>query len=166
MKDSTLVIIVVAVAAGLFFAFRNGFLSSSPTGLGINARTGLPSGNITVPQPATNYSGFLAASTAPQVSNALGGFITGLSSSALAWLSPKQGQVVPPQSGASTVSPSLGAQPSGPWSLSDVWGGALVGPQIDPVISYDSTNGSSFGYDSLAADNAFDPMYSFDNTWG
>ena len=160
MKDSTLIIIVVAVAAGLFFAFRGGFLAPSPTGIAVNARTGLPSGNIAVPQPAQNYSGFLAASTAPQVAGALGNFISGAASSALAWFSPKNPPPPPPQQGASTVSPSLGAQPSGPAVPSPLYGTeAYVGPQVDPVMAY-PMDGASFGYASLATDNGFDPTYS------
>lgn len=171
MKDSTLVILVVAGAALLFWAVSSGIIRT--TGGGINV-----GGGVVAPQPTQNYSGYLAASTAPQVSGAINTAISGLSGLFSGWLSgsqvaPKTGQTYSPSS------PSLFAQPSGPAptsgaklvsSLNPSVGSAyasysdtLVGPQVSDDISYQATNGSAFDYYGLASDNAFDPDYSLES---
>jgi|SRR6516162_359446 hypothetical protein len=164
MKDSTLVILLVGGAALLFWAVSRGFISASPTGLGTLPGPG-QSGVIVTPQPTQNYSGYLAASTAPSVSSALSSVLSGFGNLASGWLSSKaSGASVPPQQGASAYSPSMGAQPSGPspfatQSAYSAYDNTLVGPQIPDAVSYDATNGSAYAWAALADDNGYDPNY-------
>jgi hypothetical protein len=173
MKDSTIIIIVVAVAAGLFWAVSTGLIKT--TGGMINV-----GGGVIAPQPSANYSGYLSASAAPAISGAINQSISGLGSLFSGWLSssnpaPKINQT------ASSTSPSGAAQPAGA-SLSQVqtaaieqasgtgafvapttyasYSDTLVGPQIEPVMRYSATSGSAFDYAGLAADNSYDSDYS------
>lgn len=172
MKESTVIVLLVAGFAVLFWAFSKGFISASPTGLGINPSTGQAYGVVNVPQPSTNYSGYLAASTAPGVSSALnqifGGIGTGLSS----WLSGggsstpvvNQGPIAPPASAPSASAQPTGPTPSGFFSGASanpvLSASAAVGPAIAPDLSYDATQNSAFDYAGLSSANAFDPNYS------
>jgi hypothetical protein len=163
MKDSTVLIVVIAGFALIFWAFSKGFLSASPTGLGINPQTGKPFGVVNIPQPSQNYSGYLAASTAPGVSTALNGALSGIGAGLnnlfSGWIGGSsqvqgvnQGAVNPPAS-----APSAAAQPVGP--TAQIFG-PFVGPVAYPDVSYNATPGSAFDYAGLAADNVYDPTYS------
>ena len=153
MKENTVIILVVAVAALLFWAISTGLLKT-----GVNV-----GGGIVAPQPSQNYSGYLAASTAPAVSGALSNAVFGLSSAFTSWLHPSGGSSAPTPAGqqASATSPAGPAQPAGSTYAS--YDDSLVGPQIDPIMSYGATPGSAFDYSGLAASNAYDPSYSLDN---
>jgi hypothetical protein len=166
MKEETVIILIVAGVALLFWATSSGLLKV--TGGAV------PVGNtgILAPQPSQNYSGYLAASTAPGVSSALNSIIGGLGTSLGAWLSPSGSPPPPVGQGASSASPSGAAQPIGvpnpaiqPTSISpsaSLVGPTLVGPQIPPLdgTSYDATLGSAYDYNGLSAANSFDPSYS------
>jgi hypothetical protein len=167
MKDETLIIFIVAGFALLFWAVSTGLIKT--TGGGVNV-----GGGIVAPQPATNYSGYLAASTAPGVSSALNSILGGVGTSVAAWLSPEpstatntpfvnQGPMQPAVS-----APSAAAQPQGPSSSGLVAAQTVqntsvpVGPVIDPSISYLSTNQDAFNYLGLSSANAVDPGYSLE----
>jgi hypothetical protein len=167
MKDSTVILLVVGGFVLLFWAFSKGFLTASPTGLAINPQTGQPYGAIQVPQPATNYSGFLAATTAPGVGQALNTIIGGLGTGLSAWISGGAAPNVPtPGQSASVNSPALAAQPTGalygPFVDATTFQGTAtpVGPIVDPTASYNSTSGLAFDYSGLSSANSFDPTYS------
>lgn len=172
MKDSTIIILVVGGLVVLFWAVSKGFIST--TGLGVNPATGQPYGVIAVPQPTQNYSGYLAATTAPGVASALNGALSGLGNLFSGWInnptstpsSVNQGPVAPASS-----APSQAAQPSGPTSPSFYSGAsapaqlnatayAPVGPVVAPDLSYTATPGSAFDYAGLAASNSYDSTYS------
>ena len=174
MKDSTIIILVVAGAAILFWAASRGLfgVGIGPTGLAANPATGRLGGAITVPQPTQNYSGFLAASTAPGVASALNSILGGLGGTISGWLAPSgdnspvvnQGPMQPTGS-----APSAAAQPGGPFPVGFFSGAsnnpvispsAAVGPAVPPDLSYGDTAGSAFDYSGLAAANSFDPNYS------
>jgi hypothetical protein len=151
MKTGAVIAIVAGVLVALYFAVSRGLIGS---GVAVKA-----SGGVVAPQPAANYSGYLAATTAPQVSGILNTLLSGVNSAAHSWLAPSGAPSSPaPQQGASPTSPSLFAQPSGPapQPTSYVADTTLVGPQIDPVMQYSATSGSAFDYSGLAADNSFD----------
>lgn len=179
MKESTVIVLIVAGVAALFWAMSRGLLGVGvgPTGLVANPATGHLAGAITVPQPTQNYSGYLAASTAPGVASALNSIFGGIGSSISGWLSPSgssntpyvnQGPIAP-----SPEAPSAAAQPGGP--LPDgffsgasqnpvVASSAFVGPVVAPDLAYGATSGLAFAYDGLAADNAPDMSYSLEQT--
>ena len=171
MKDNTVILLVIGGLVLLFWAMSKGLLGTGATGLAINPATGQPYGAISVPQPSTNYSGYLAASTAPGVANALNGALTGLSSMFAGWLGTSSTPTPAPAQGANPASPSLAAQPSGPTSsfysgasapamLDATQYAANVGPSVPPDISYNATQGAAFDFPGLTADNAYDPSYS------
>jgi hypothetical protein len=172
MKDSTIVVLVVAGVVALFWA----------------ASTGLIKTGIQVPQPAQNYSGYLAASTAPAVTGALNSIIGGLSNSISGWLSPAAppttvsgtpGQIATLQASAASsspqttdtpvgnqlISPTFAASPSGPnftGLVASVQPPQNSGPVVDPSLSYASTSQAAYDYTGLAASNPYDAGYSLD----
>lgn len=158
MKTGTVIAVVGGAVVLLFWAASRGLINA---GVRVN-----PSGTVTgivAPQPSQNYSGYLAASTAPAVTGAINTALSGLSSSLSAWLHPTGSPSVPPAQGATTSSPSLAAQPSGPTTDQGVVAsGAFVGPQVPPDLSYNATPGSAFDYSGLALDNSFDPEASLE----
>lgn len=161
MKDSTIIVLIVAAVALFFWASSRGLLGIGlgPTGLIANPATGAQSGAIAVPQPTQNYSGYLAASTAPGISSALNSIIGGIGGGLAAWLSPSGGRSPVVSQGANPNSPAYAAQPQ-TYSVPD--SGTLVGPQLDPIagLSYQgATVGSAFDYAGLAGANAYDPNY-------
>lgn len=169
MKDSTIIVLVVAGFALLFWAMSRGLLGATPTGLGVNPATGKPYGVITAPQPTTNYSGYLAATTAPGVSGALNGALsgigTGLNNLFSGWFGGAQTTPSPNQT-ASSNSPALAAQPAGavygPFVDASTFQGTAnpVGPVVNPDMSYAATSGSAFDYAGLANANSPDMTYS------
>lgn len=168
MKTGGVIAIVIGVIAVLYFAFSRGLIGTGGQVVG--------AGGILAPQPSSNYSGYLAATTAPSVAGILNTTLSGINSGLHSWLSPAAPTPVTGQ-GASASSPSLAAQPVGPSSsvvapgvgsvsiLSPGTVGpssytaptSLVGPQLDTTISYGSTSGAAFDYAGLAASNAYDP---------
>lgn len=171
MKEGTTVLLIVGGLALLFWAFSKGLLGVVPTGISINPATGQPYGAIAVPQPSTNYSGYLAASTAPQVSSVLNGALSGLGQGVNHLFSGWFGgsSQTPPTANnvgvAPTSTPALAASPSGPSPsygvlTADMGTSTPVGPVIDPILSYNTTSGAAFDYTGLAAANAPDPGYS------
>ena len=151
MNTGTALVLVGGAIAILFLATSKGLISSGavPVGRGVYA-----------PQPAQNYSGYLAASTAPGVSGALNNILSGLGSGLSGWLSRKTNvpapnvQAAAPTGGYQAVSTGVG--PSNPTGTSDSWDSMLW---QDP-LAYDNTNQVAFAYDPLAVDNAYDPNYS------
>ena len=164
MNTGAVVAIVIGAVVLVFLAVNRGLVNSGvQVGVGPGGVT--TTRGIVAPQPSANYGGYLAASTAPGVAGALNGALTGLGHALAGWLTPP----TTPQ-----AAPSLFAQPSGPSAASaaaiaggigiatpgggtyaeDGW---AIGPQIDPVISYNSTGGSAFDWAGLSADNAYDP---------
>jgi len=167
MKEETVIILVVAGFALLFWAVQTGLIKT--VGGGINV-----GGGVVAPQPSVNYSGYLAASTAPGVSSALNSILGGLGTSIAGWLSPEpstatntpfvnQGPMLP-----ASQAPSAAAQPSGPTPSAVVAAQTVqntpvpVGPVVDPSVSYLSTNQNAFNYIGLADANAVDPNYSLE----
>lgn len=169
MKDSTVIILIVGGFALLFWAMSRGLLTGTPTGLGVNPATGRPYGVITAPQPTTNYSGYLAATTAPGVSSALNGALsgigTGLNNLFSGWFGGASTAPSPNQT-ASASSPALAAQPNGavygPFVDASTFQGTAnpIGPVINPEMSYNSTSGSAFDFYGLANANSPDMTYS------
>jgi len=151
MNTGTALVIVGGVLAVLFFATSKGLISSGavPVGRGVYA-----------PQPAQNYSGYLAASTAPSVAGALNNVLSGLSTGLGGWLSRKANTPAPAVRAAAPTGEyqavSTGVGPSNPTGTSDSWDSMLW---TDP-LAYDNTNQTAFAYDPLALDNAYDPNYS------
>jgi hypothetical protein len=153
MREGTTVVVVGAVALGLLYIF--GRQSAAQQNLAASVALGRTQ---IVPQAASNYSGYLAASTAPAVSTALNGFLTGLGNLGTSWLHGS--------SSTSVGSPSA-AQPQG--AQQQLSGGVGVTansnynliPPISP-IAYDNTSGSAFNYQGLSYDNGFDPTYSME----
>jgi hypothetical protein len=170
MKDSTIVILVIGGFAVLYLAFSRGFLSASPTGLGLNPATGQAYGTINVPQPSTNYSGYLAASTAPGVSSALNGALSGIGSGLnnlfSGWFGGSSQTPTAANQTATPASPSLGAQPAGPnygpfLDATMLQGTSNpVGPVNNPDLAYAATSGLAFDYAGLANANSPDSTYS------
>lgn len=155
MKVWGIVAIVGGILVALYFAASRGLIGSGvPVG-----RTG-----IVAPQPGTNYSGYLAATTAPQVSGILNTLLSGVNSAAHSWLAPSNSpSTVGPNQGASANSPALFASPVGPMDTTMISAtGTLVGPQIPPDVQYNATPGSAFDYSGLAADNSYDPNASLE----
>lgn len=156
-NENTIIIVVIAGIALLFWAMSKGLISS--TGLSVTP-SGQQVGLISVPQPTQNYSGYLAATTAPAVSSAVNTAVSGLSTGVnhlfSAWFGQStptpyvnQGPVAPAAS-----APSAAAQPMGP--ITPV---TTVGPQIPSDISYAATAGSAFDYTGLANANSWDSTY-------
>lgn len=154
MKTGAVIAIVVGVLAVLYLAVSRGLIGS-----GVAIGPGGQQRGIVAPQPGSNYSGYLAATTAPQVSGILNTVLSGVNSAFHSWLAPSAPAAVPPAQGASANSPSLFAQPSGPAPQPSMYSAptALVGPQIDPALQYDQTSGAAFDYAGLSNDNSFDP---------
>ena len=173
MNTGAVVEIVIGAVVLVFLAVNWGVVNAGvQVGVGPGGVT--TTRGIVAPQPSANYGGYLAASTAPGVAGALNGALTGLGHALAGWLTPPTTPQAAPAQGASASSPSLFAQPSGPSAASaaaiaggigiatpgggtyaeDGW---AIGPQIDPVISYNSTGGSAFDWAGLSADNAYDP---------
>ena len=181
MKEDTGIIVIIGGFILLFWAFSRGLIGSGigPTGIAVNPQTGVASGAISVPQPTQNYSGYLAATTAPGVSNALNTLVGGLGTTLSGWFS---GGSNPPQvaqgpAAPAVQAPSQAAQPSGPTPINPITGGGFfaganapamlnataatpVGPITDPSVTYDATSGSAFDFGGLAASNSVDPTYS------
>lgn len=176
MKTSTLLILVGAGFALIVWAFSKGLISSGAVPI---SAAGQPKpGTIVAPQPAQNYGGFLAASTASGVSSVLNTAISGLNNLFTGWFGKSSGST-PVAQGSNPSSPSLFAQPGQtlqqltnlqtanqnyiaslePSTYSNP-GSTLIGPQIDPSLAF--TSDGSFDYAGLAADNAFDPEYSLE----
>jgi hypothetical protein len=161
MKEGTVAIIIGAIVIGFLVVFR--FNTQVATGQ-----------RILTPQPSQNYGGYLAASTAPSVATALNGLISGFGSAATSWLKGSPRTVVQgaPPSPSAVASPAGIAAPVGPQpnlqanfiaglnTYSDP-GSTLVGPQTNPAITYDATNGLAFDYAGLSGDNAYDPAASY-----
>lgn len=153
-EKGTLYIVIGAVVIGLLVIFSKQQAVQTQVALGQKQ---------IIPQASQNYGGYLAASTAPAVSSALSGFLTGLGNLTTSWFHGSN----PPQ----TASPSA-AQPQGAQQYNS--GGVGVNMPLPvsvygataPVVisdtSYDNTTGSAFNYGGLAADNSFDPLYSLD----
>lgn len=167
MKDSTVVLLIVGGFALLFWAFSRGLIST--TGLGVNPATGQQYGVITAPQPTTNYSGYLAATTAPGVSSALNGALSGLGAGVnnlfSGWFGGSSQTTPAPNQTASPVSPAVAAQPTGavygPFVDASTFQGTSnpVGPVVDPTVSYNATSGSAFDFLGLSQANSYDPNY-------
>lgn len=155
MKEAPLIAIIVGGVALLYLAVKSGWIGANPT-------AAIPVGKgVYAPQPAQNYSGYLAASTAPGVSNALNGIISGIGGAVSGWLhSPSVNTPAPAVRAAAPTGAnqavSTGVGPSNPLGISNSNDPALW---TDPLL-YDNTNVTSFAYDQIAADNAFDPSYS------
>lgn len=165
MSTGGVIALVIGAVAIIFLAVNRGLVQS-----------GVPVGHgIVAPQPASNYGGYLAASTAPQVSNILSTLLSGANSAFHNWLAPKSPGTPAPAQGFSSSSPSAAAQPTGPApgaiqpsnfdttaGLVDTSGGWMIGPQVDPLVSYNQTPQSAFDYSGLASDNSFDPNASLE----
>ncbi len=154
MKEAPLLAIVIGGFALLYYAMKSGWIGPNP-GAAVPVGRG-----VYAPQPAQNYSGYLAASTAPGVSNALNGLLSGIGGALSGWMhtkptnTPANVQAAAPTGAFQAASTGVG--PSNPLGLSDsndpfLW--------TDPM-AYDNTDVTSFSYDALAADNAYDPTYS------
>lgn len=171
MKDSTVILLIVGGFVLLFWAFSKGIIST--TGLGVNPATGQPYGTIVTPQPTTNYSGYLAATTAPGVSSALNGALSGIGSGLnnlfSGWFGGSSQTTPGPNQTASPTSPAVAAQPSGsvygPFVDASTFQGTSnpVGPVVDPVMSYNSTSGSAFDFLGLSNANSYDPSYALND---
>lgn len=179
MSTGGIIAIVIGGLAILFFATSRGLINSGVS-VGVGPGGVTTAKGIIAPQPSANYGGYLAASTAPGVSSALNGALTGLGGALAGWLGRPSSSPAAPAQGASASSPSLAAQPSGPFMPSgpmpptsigiptsgggtfaeDGW---VIGPQISPDISFNSTAGSAFDYSGIASDNAFDPSASLES---
>lgn len=170
MKTGAIIAIVAGALILIFWATSRGLIQS---GVQVGP-TGTQRG-IVAPQPAQNYSGYLAATTAPQVSGILNGLLSGLSGSVSSWFG-KSAAPQPVAQGTNANSPALAATGSAgvaasilnttnqqyiatlsPSTYSDP-GSTLIGPQVDPALQY--AGGSAFDYAGLAADNAYDPAAS------
>lgn len=178
MKDSTIILLVVAGGALLFWAVSTGLIRTTGGAIPVGPQGQIPSGAIYAPQPSTNYSGYLAATTAPGVStalnSALSGLGTGINHLFSGWLSGSaaaQPSAVSPSGGpnaaqtAPSDTPALAAsagQIYGPFmSQADLQGTSNpVGPIVDPAVGYAATSGAAFDYSGLASANSYDPGYS------
>jgi hypothetical protein len=162
-NETTIILLAVGVIALLYYAFSRGLIGAGigPTGLAVNPGTGKLVGAVQVPQPTTNYSGYLAASTAPGVANALNGALSGLGNTLSSWLG-RSSSVAPTNQGASPTSPALAAQPYGP--VGPMPSNTYIGPATDPALAYDAVSGSAFDYYGLSTDNSFDSSYSLEGS--
>lgn len=161
MRTGAVVAIVAGVLIALYWAFSRGIIGSG--GLGVRA-----SGGVIAPQPSSNYSGYLAATTAPQVSGILNTVLSGVNSGLHSWLAPAQA-ATPAPTPAPAASPALAAQPQGPSGLNDsalFYSATPVGPQVDPTVSYAATSGAAYDLGGLASQNAFDPSSSLEFSQG
>ena len=161
MKPGAVIAIVIGVVAVIYYAFSRGIIGSGAV---------VTPGGILAPQPSSNYSGYLAATTAPQVSGILNTVLSGVNSGLHSWLAPSSPSTPAPAQSASPNSPSLAAQPSGPSSSAIVvnpfnYGPAPVGPQVDAGLSYNFTPMNAFDYGGLAAQNTFDPAVSLEGNF-
>lgn len=162
MKDEGLIIALVIGAIAIFFFAVNRGLISSGVSVGVGAGGATSVKGIIAPQPSQNYSGYLAASTAPGVAGAINGLLSGIGSGASAWFSgvkstPTPAVGNPAQAAAPVSSVANAAQQQSVYDNTPLPLPAL-GPQLSDVnLAYDNTSGSSFGYDALAADNAYSP---------
>lgn len=165
MKDSTVIIVILAGAALLFWAVSTGLIQTTGGAVRIG-NTG-----IVAPQPNQNYSGYLAASTAPGVSgainNALSGIGSGVGNLFAGWFGGSAPSTTPPNNSATPNSPAMAAQPSGPGqTTSEQYGPTVqqltapVGPVVDPQLAYAATAGSAFDYTGLSSANSYDSSYS------
>jgi hypothetical protein len=159
MKEGGVIAIVAGVVIVLWFAVNKGLIQARavPVGAGVYA-----------PQPAQNYSGYLAASTAPGVSGALNSILSGVGGAVTAWL--KKGPSNPAPA-VSAAAPGMGGYlgsggvgPSNPMGTIDqndpAYLAMLAGNTDAAAMAYDQTTNNAFAYDALAADNAYDPNYS------
>jgi hypothetical protein len=164
MSTGGVIALVIGGIAVIFLLVNRGLVNA-----------GVPVGHgIVAPQPSSNYGGYLAATTAPQVSGLLSTVLSGVTSAAHSWLSsnPPSSNTPAPNQSASASSPSLSAQPvgpnpgfiasggilaAGPLGPSDSGMGWMIGPQVDPTISYNATPANAFDYTGLAYDNSYDP---------
>jgi hypothetical protein len=155
MGDKGIVAVVIgAVAIGLLFIFSKQQSVNNAVALGTKQ---------IVPQASQNYAGYLAASTAPAVTSALSGFLTGLGNLSTSWFhgSTPVGQSpssAAPQGAQQQVSGGVGPNLPAPISA------YAPAPQTQITdLSYDgNTTGSAFNYGGLSSDNSFDPLYSLD----
>lgn len=154
MKEAPLLAAIVGGFALLFLAMKYGWIGGNP-----NAAIPVGKG-VYAPQPAQNYSGYLAASTAPGVSDALNGLLSGIGGAVSGWMHKSQNVPAPAVQAAAPTGAyqavSTGVGPSNPLGISDSFDPALW----SNPIAYDNTDVTSFSYDPLAADNAYDPTYS------
>lgn len=168
MSTGGVIAIVLGVGAVIFLAVNRGLITAGvQVPVGVGGQRG-----IVAPQPAQNYGGYLAATTAPQVSSLLGTAISGLNNAFSSWLHPTTVAKPAPQQGANVSSPSMAAQPSGPSYVSASTNTFIaaeaantptpIGPVIDPNMSYNATPGSAFDYSGMAFDNGFDPNASLE----
>jgi hypothetical protein len=171
MKDSTIVLLLIGGAALLFWAVSTGLIRTTGGMIPVGAQGQVAGGTILAPQPSSNYSGYLAATTAPGVSTALNSALSGISTGVnhlfAGWFGGSGAAAGPaPQQTASANSPALAAQPAGP-----VYGpfvdaqtfqgtSSPVGPINDPSVAYGATSGAAFDYAGLANANTYDPGYS------
>jgi hypothetical protein len=155
MKDTWIYVIAGAVLIGFLVVFK--YNTQIATGQ-----------KILTPQPTQNYGGYLQATTAPAVSQALSGAISGFGSTIAGWLgSSSQPSIATAGISAAGavgagVAPRLisggpagSAAPNAPAQLI-----APIGPITDPNLSYNATDYSSFDYSGLASNNAYDPTAS------
>jgi hypothetical protein len=155
MKEAPFLAVVIGGFALLYLAVKSGWIGGNPN-------AAIPVGRgVYAPQPAQNYSGYLAASTAPGVSDALNGLLSGVGGALSGWLHTRSSNSPAPnvQAAAPTgayQAASTGIGPSNPLGISDSNNPMLW---TDP-LAYDNTGVTSFAYDALAADNAYDPTYS------
>jgi len=189
MKSGAIVALIIGALALVYLAVSRGLISS---GVQVSSTGGVISQRgIVAPQPTQNYSGYLAATTAPGVSGAINGALSGLANAFSSWMSKPPSQNPPVSSpaalpGAQTVAsavgtgvgsifggPSLAAAPSGPSidavgilptdiSNYDLAALSNVGPVVDPAVSYTATDQAAFDYSGLALDNAYDPSASLE----
>lgn len=156
MSTGGVIAIVLGAVVLVFLAVNRGLVSSGVQ-VGIGPSGATSTRGIVAPQPSTNYGGYLAASTAPGVSSALNGALTGLGSGLASWFRPAPTSAPVVSQGANSASPSAAAQPVGVQTTNMPISGALVGPQITPIsgLSYDATSGAAFGFGDLSAENAW-----------
>src|SRR5919108_2458764 len=158
MSTGGVIAIVVGALVVVFLAVNRGLVHAGvQVPVGVGGQKG-----IVAPQPAQNYGGYLAATTAPQVSNILSTVISGANSALRSWLTPAPSAQTPPRVGASASSPSLSAQPSGP---AVTYYQPTIGPVVSPDLSYNSTSQAAFDYSGLSFDNGFDPNASLDGVF-
>lgn len=180
MKDEGWIVLIVGGFVLLFWAFSRGLIGGGvgPTGVAVNPQTGVASGAIQVPQPSSNYSGYLAATTAPGVASAVNTIIGGLGTTLSGWFSGGSNapQVAQGPAAPASAAPSAAAQPAGPTPINPITGGNFyaganapamlnataatpIGPITAPDVTYDATSGSAFDYNGLSGSNAYDPTY-------
>jgi hypothetical protein len=160
MSTGGVVAIVIGAVVILFLAVNRGLINSgvqiSPTG----AQRG-----IVAPQPAQNYGGYLAATTAPAVSSAVSSLISLGNGALTSWMRPANSPT-PVAQGGSVASPSLAAQPQGPAVTYYNANITPIGPVVSPDLGYVNTNQAAFDYVGLANDNGFDINASLEQNAG